>query len=61
MNLYFGPFCGAGVLFNSSELGFDFFFFCAIIGMKKKLEETTVDSYSLYVRLFSFYTMQNVN
>ena len=27
MNLYFGLFCSAGVLFNSSELGFDFFAF----------------------------------
>ena len=30
MNLYFGPillFSSAGVLFNSSELGFDFFAF----------------------------------
>ena len=25
MNLYFGLFCSAGVLFNSSEIGFDFF------------------------------------
>ena len=25
MNLNFGLFCSAGVLFNSSELGFDFF------------------------------------
>ena len=24
MNLYFGLFCIAGVLFNSGELGFDF-------------------------------------
>ena len=25
MSLYFGLFCSAGVLFNSSELGLDFF------------------------------------
>ena len=30
MNLYFGLFCSAGVLFNSSELGFDFFAFAQI-------------------------------
>ena len=29
--------------------------------MTKKLEEKTLDSYSLYVRLFGFYTQQNVN
>ena len=29
--------------------------------MTKKLEEKTIDSYSLYVRLFGFYTQQNVN
>ena len=29
--------------------------------MTKKLEEKTVDSYSSYVRLFGFYTQQNVN
>ena len=27
MNLYFGLFCSAGVLFNSSEIGLDFFAF----------------------------------
>ena len=27
MNLYFGLFCSAGVLFNSSELGFSVFAF----------------------------------
>ena len=27
MNLNFGLFCSAGVMFNSSELGFDFFAF----------------------------------
>ena len=48
MNLYFGLFCSAGVLFNSGEL-------------TKKLEEKTIDSYSSYVRLFGFYTQQNVN
>ena len=31
MNLYFGLFCNAGVLFNSSEIGFDFFCFCTIM------------------------------
>ena len=29
--------------------------------MTTKLEETTVDSHSSYVRLFGFYTQQNVN
>ena len=29
--------------------------------MTKKLEEKTIDSYSSYVRLFGFYTEQNVN
>ena len=29
--------------------------------MTKKLEVKTIDSYSLYVRLFGFYTQQNVN
>ena len=29
--------------------------------MTKKLEEKTIDSYSSYVRLFGFYTQQNVN
>ena len=29
--------------------------------MTKKLEEKTADSYSSYVRLFGFYTQQNVN
>ena len=53
MNLYFGLLCSAGVLFNSSELGFD----CST----KKLEEKTIDFYSSYVRLFGFYTQQNVN
>ena len=54
MNLYFGLFCCASVLFNSSsELGFDFFAFA--------IEEKTVDCYSSYARLFSFYTQQNVN
>ena len=31
MNLYFGLFCSAGVLFNSSEIWFDFFCFCTIM------------------------------
>ena len=52
MDLYFGLFCSASVLFNSSsELGFDFFAFA--------IEEKTVDSYSSYFRLFGFYTQQN--
>ena len=55
MNVYFGPFCSAGVLLNSSELGFDFFF-CTIM-----LDKETIDSYSSYVRFFGFYTQQNVN
>jgi len=29
--------------------------------LTKKLEEKTVDSYSLYVFFFGFYTQQNVN
>ena len=29
--------------------------------MTKKLKEKTIDSYSTYVRLFGFYTQQNVN
>ena len=29
--------------------------------MTKKFEEKTIDSYSSYVRLFGFYTQQNVN
>ena len=60
MNPYFGLFCSAGVLFISSELGFDSFAFAKKC-LTKKLEETTVDSYSSYVRLFDFYTQQNVN
>ena len=31
MNRYFGLFCSAGVLFNSGELGFDYFSFCTIM------------------------------
>ena len=31
MNLNFELFCSAGVLFNSSELGLDFFRFCIIM------------------------------
>ena len=31
MGLHFGLFCSAGVLFNSSEIGFDFFCFCTIM------------------------------
>ena len=30
-------------------------------GLTKKLEEKTVDSYSLYVFFFGFYTQKNVN
>ena len=61
MNVYFGLFCSASVLFlNSSELGFDFFAF-AQQWLTKKLEEKTIDSNSSYVRLFGFYTQQNVN
>ena len=59
MSLHFGLFCSAGVLFNSSEVGFDFFAFAQCL--TKKLEEKTIDSYSLYDRLFGFYTHQNVN
>ena len=60
MNFYFGLFCSVGVLFNSSELGFDFFAFAQQC-LTKKLEEKTIDYYSPYVRLFGFYTQQNVN
>ena len=60
MNLYFGLFCSAGILFNSSEIGFDFFAFAQEC-LTKKLEEKTIDSYPLYVRLFGFYTQQNLN
>ena len=38
--------------------------FCLLWGNKgltKKLEEKNVDSYSLYIFLFGFYTQQNVN
>ena len=49
-----------GILFNSSELGFDFFGFAQSCFTKKR-EEKTVDSYSLYVRSFGFYTQQNLN
>ena len=45
MNLHFGLFCSAGVLFNSSEPGFDFFAF-AHSCLTKKLEERTIHSYS---------------
>ena len=31
MNLYFGLFCSAGVLFNSSDIGFDFFAFASML------------------------------
>ena len=60
MNLYFGLFCSAGVLFNASEPGFDFFAFAESY-LTKKLQEKTIYSYSSYVRLFGFYTQQNVN
>ena len=59
MNLYFEPFCSAGVQ-CFSELGFDFCF-CAIMpDKKKKLEEKTIDSYSSYILLFGFYTQQHL-
>ena len=69
MNLYFGLFCSAGVLFNSSELdwspssgsGWFVFFALAQECLTKKLEEKTIDSYSSNVRLFGFYTQQDVN
>ena len=59
MNLYFGLFCSAAVLFNSSELGFDFFAFARYKCLTKRLEEKTFDSYSSYVRLFGFCTQQS--
>ena len=59
MNLYFGLFCSAAVLFNSSELGFDFFAFARCKCLTKRLEEKAIDSYSSYVRLFGLYTQQN--
>ena len=61
MNLYFGLFCSAVVLFDSSERGYDFCAFARYKCLTKKLEEKTYDSYSLYVCLFGFYTEQNVN
>ena len=57
MNLCFGLYCSASVLFLNSS---DFFAFAQQC-LTKKLEEKTVDSYSSYVRLFGFYTQQNVN
>ena len=59
MNLYFGLFCSADVLFNSSVLGFHFFAFAQCL--TKKLEEKTIDSYPSFVRLLGFYTQRNVN
>ena len=56
---YFGLFCSAAVLYNSSELGFDFFAFARYKCLTKRLEEKSFDSYSSYVRLFGFYTLQN--
>ena len=50
MNLYFGLFCSAGVLFIPVSYGSIFL-----------LEEKTIDSYSSCVRLFRFYTQRNVN
>ena len=61
MNFYFGLFCSAAVIFNSSELGFDFFAFARYKCSTKKLEEKSIDSCSSYVRLFGLYTQQNVN
>ena len=60
MNLYFGLFFSAGVLFNSCELGFDFLAFAQEC-LTKKLEEETIDCHSSHVRLFGFYAQQNVN
>ena len=49
------------VLFNSSELGFDFFAFARYKCLAKKLEEKAIESSPSYVRLFGFYARQNVN
>ena len=49
------------VLFNSSELGFDFFAFARYKCLTKKLEEKAIESSPSYVRLFGFYARQNVN
>ena len=49
------------VLFNSSELGFDFFAFARYKCLTKKLEEKAIESSSSYVRLFGFYAQQNMN
>ena len=46
------------VLFNSSELGFDFFAFARYKCLTKKLEEKTIESSPSYVRLFGFYARQ---
>ena len=49
------------VLFNSSELGFDFFAFTRYKCLTKELEENAIESSSSYVRLFGFYARQNMN
>ena len=49
------------VLFNSSELGFDFFAFARYKCLTKKLEEKAIESSSSQVRLFGFYARQNMN
>ena len=59
MNLYFEPFCSAGVQ-CFSELGFDFLLLRNNAWQKKKLEEKTIDSYSSYILLFGFYTQQHL-
>ena len=49
------------VLFNSSELAFDFFAFARYKCLTKKLQEKAIESSSSYVRLFGFYAQQNMN
>ena len=59
MNLYFGLFCSAGVLFNSIELGLDIFCFCTIMLDKGTWRK---DYWFLFfICSLGFYTQQNVN
>ena len=56
MNLYFGLFCGAGVLF-SSELGFDFFAFA----QKCSVRATTRSGYVISCNLIGSELNQNID
>ena len=60
MNLWLKLFCSAGVLLIPASEG-SIFLLGGNKGLTKKLEEKAVDSYSLYVFLFGFYTQKNVN